>query len=113
MNDLIEEIENIASLKGFNIYHLDGKRIHNKTSFLNEVSERFKLPSYFGFNWDAFNDCITDLSWMNSNGTLIVFNDSEHFRIAAPDDWQTANNIFLEAIDYWKVNGKYFYLLLL
>lgn len=113
MNELIEEFIKSASLHNFNVYHLDGKRIHNKTTFLNEVSERLKLPAYFGFNWDAFSDCITDLSWMNTAGAVIIYNDSEHFRIAAPEDWLTANNILLEAIDYWKVNGKGFYLFLL
>lgn len=113
MKTVVEDFMNNAKSKGFSVYHLDGKRIHNKTSFMNEVADKLKLPSYFGFNWDAFSDCITDLSWMSTDGALIVFNDPEHFRIAAPEDWQTANSIFLEAIDYWKVNGKMFILLLL
>ena len=113
MNNMLEEFVNSAEKKGFNVFHLDGRKIHNKTSFMNEAAEKLKLPAYFGHNWDALNDCITDLSWMNSEGVLLIINDSEHFRIASPEEWQNACNIFLEAIDYWKVNGKNFYLLLM
>lgn len=112
MKNLIEEFIKTSELQGVKVFQIDGKKIHNKKSFLNEIAEKLKFPKYFGFNWDAFNDCITDLSWMNSKGVLIIFNDSEHFRIASPDEWQIANNIFLDAIDYWKNNNKIFCVLL-
>jgi RNAse (barnase) inhibitor barstar len=85
---------------------IDGDRIKDKESFLQEFSEQLEFPKYFGFNWDAFYDCITDMSWVNAdNGFLIVYQNAHHFRIAQPDDWQQANAILLDAVEYWNKQG--------
>ncbi len=33
------------------------------------------FPEYFGWNWDAFHDCITDLSWIDDTTIHIVHPD--------------------------------------
>jgi len=110
MNNPLEVFVDISEQIGFKVFCLDGKKIHNKTTLLNQTAEIFKFPSYFGHNWDALYDCITNLKWMDKNGAVIIFSDTEHFRLAAPDDWQTANSIFLDAVDFWKHNNKQLYL---
>jgi hypothetical protein len=59
-------------------------------------------------NWDAFSDCLTDLSWIDSgNDFLIVYKNSQKFRAHQPEDWQIANEILLEAMmDYWNEQGE-------
>lgn len=90
-----------------NYFLIDGNRIKDKDSFLREFSEQLRFPKYFGFNWDAFYDCITDMSWINlENGFLIVYKNAHNFRIAQPDDWQQASEILLDAVDYWNKTGK-------
>lgn len=90
-----------------NYFFINGDRIEDKKTFLIEFSDKFKFPEYFGFNWDAFSDCITDLSWINSeNGFLIIYKNSYNFRSNKPDEWKIANEILLEAMDYWNEQGK-------
>jgi len=112
MNVLTEELQRRFSENGYHVFLVDGKQIHNKTSFLKAVAKTFNFPDYFGMNWDALNDCITDSTLFSNKGALIVFSDSGQFRLSANDDWQTAINIFLDAADFWKAKGKDFYLLL-
>ncbi|QDU81619.1 Barstar (barnase inhibitor) [Polystyrenella longa] len=33
-------------------------------AFLDHLAEVLEFPSYFGRNWDALSDCLTDLSWL-------------------------------------------------
>jgi len=81
---------------------VDGNNIKDKDSFLREFSTQLGFPEYFGFNWDAFYDCITDMSWINLEyGLLIVYKNAHKFRTAQPEDWQQANAILLDAVDYW------------
>jgi RNAse (barnase) inhibitor barstar len=69
---------------------------------LREFSEVLGFPSYFGFNWNALSDCLTDLSWLEAtNGFLIIYQNSHVFRNACPEDWTISNEILLDAVDYW------------
>jgi hypothetical protein len=34
-----------------------------------------QFPDYFGNNWDAFDECISDLSWLNAESFLIAHRD--------------------------------------
>ena len=38
-------------------------------------SLEFNFPSYFGKNWDALYDCLTDLRWLKEKNILIVHDD--------------------------------------
>ena len=43
---------------------LDGEKLKSKEQLLIVLKEALHFPDYFGFNWDALQDCITDLSWL-------------------------------------------------
>lgn len=45
---------------------------NDKRILLNEFYENFKFPDYFGFNWDALYDCLTNLNWIKSSTIMIV-----------------------------------------
>ena len=55
----------------------------------NEVAAALQFPGYYGENWDAMDECITDLAWMPAqwylfhvNGIeLVLPNDEDNFRI--------------------------------
>lgn len=82
---------------------IDGQQICDKQSFLSEFAKKLHFPDYFGHNWDAFNDCLTDLSWLGQHDVIIIiYRDSQVFRNQQPENWGIANAILLDAIDYWR-----------
>ena len=82
--------------------------------FLTEFANKLKFPNYFGMNWDAFSDCLTDLSWIDAeNDFLIVYENSQKFRTHAPEDWQIANEILLEVMVFWNEQDKKMVIVLL
>ena len=58
-----EAVEQIAAQPGTKVFYLDGKKINSKQTFLKQAAEAMEIPTYFGANWDAFDECITDLTW--------------------------------------------------
>jgi RNAse (barnase) inhibitor barstar len=37
-------------------------RLEGKTALLEFLKEALRFPEYFGFNWDALKDCLTDVA---------------------------------------------------
>ena len=54
-------------------------------SFFQEVSASLRFPDYFGWNWDAFDECMTDLDWLQFSEIDIVIDDYSKMFNKAPD----------------------------
>ncbi len=52
------------------------KGIRTKHALLAEFQRQLRLPSYFGWNWDALEDCLRDLSWLDESENVVVVHDS-------------------------------------
>jgi hypothetical protein len=76
-----------------------GKKCSTARDLFNEVGAALQFPYYFGENWDAFNDCITDLEWISGNGYLLFIPDAEKVLPSMDRDFQ----IF---IDLLQIAGK-------
>ena len=37
-------------------------RLESKTALLEFLKEALRFPDYFGYNWDALNDCLADVA---------------------------------------------------
>jgi hypothetical protein len=84
---------------------LDGRAVQDKDSFMQVCAAALHFPSYFGYNWDAFEECLTDLSWAPAHGYLILYDDVWRFAHHAPHDWATALIIFRNAAALWQARG--------
>jgi hypothetical protein len=45
--------------------------IVGKQSLLTAYAEALEFPDYFGENWDAFIDCLSDLTWTTAEEIVI------------------------------------------
>ncbi|MEC4015530.1 barstar family protein [Streptomyces sp. H27-D2] len=80
---------------------LDGVR--DKNAFMERCARSLRLPGYFGRNWDALADCLTDLSWCPAgHGRLLLIRGWRGFAAAAPDDWNMAERILTEGVGHWR-----------
>lgn len=88
--------------RGTEVFYLDGKTIHNKSSFLGKIAEVMKFPEYFGNNWDALEDCLTDLKWCPASRYILIYDAPNIFAKAEPDQWEIARNILQSSVAYWQ-----------
>ena len=67
--------------------------IISKSSFFDFFAKELKFPGYFGRNWDAFDECLGDLSWLNGEDITIIHEDLP--LLPSPNDAR----IYLEILD--------------
>jgi hypothetical protein len=70
------------------------------------------FPQWFGQNWDALSDCLTDLTWAPANAYLVVLEGIQGFAAAAPPNFRRALEIFEDAALAWSQRGVRFQVLI-
>jgi len=58
--------------EGFSIFCLDGRNMTSLDGVFEEFGDSLKFPDYYGRNSAALEECLTDLSWIQSAGYVIV-----------------------------------------
>ena len=97
---------------GRRCFYLDGGAIGDKAAFLAAAAEAMRFPAYFGHNWDAFEECVNDLSWAPARGYALLYDNSARFARAQPAEWATARAILAAAAERWRATPTPFYALL-
>ncbi len=63
-----------------------GNKMRTTPAFFDEFAAAFQFPAYFGENWDAFDECVTDLSWLPADVYTVLLTDSVHLLEAEPSE---------------------------
>ncbi|MFZ7133299.1 MAG: barstar family protein [Eubacteriales bacterium] len=85
---------------------ISGDLIKNKQDILETFKQIFQFPDYFGNNWDALEECINDLSWLNSKAYLLILINPDKMQLNE-QDMQLLFSILLNSAHNWK-QGRYF-----
>ncbi len=104
-------LEEAAECLEYPLHRVNLAQVTDKDAFLEVVGQALRFPEWYGRNWDALADCLTDLSWMAADGYVIVLEHSDAFAQAAPADFAMALSIFQDAADTWREDGVPFWTL--
>lgn len=83
---------------------VDGAAMGDRDGMFDEFATALEFPAWFGRNWDAFLDCLRDLSWLADRGVvadrgvLVLWWRSGAFEAAAPRAWRVATEVIDQAI---------------
>lgn len=80
---------------------VDRAPVFNKVTLLHAIYQACRFPAYFGFNWDALRDCLTDFSWQPAHGYVLLFQNLELLQTRAPDEHGVLLDVLGEARDIW------------
>ena len=97
-------IQSAAKKAGYTFFHIDGKSIERKEQFMNAVATALRLPKTFGLNWDALEECLSELEG-DGDGHMIFFDHIDGLLNAHPDQFETLVEILRDAVESWKEDG--------
>jgi RNAse (barnase) inhibitor barstar len=80
---------------------LDGARLSGKADLLRALAIAFAFPSYFGDNWDALLDVLSDMSWLPAKGYAIVLLHADAFHAADATAHDTFVEVCEDAAERW------------
>jgi barstar (barnase inhibitor) len=78
----------------------------DKEALLERLAAALAFPEWFGGNWDALEDCLTDLSWRAGEGHALLIGG--HGELPA-DDLGVLVDVLRAAAEYWAGRGKPFF----
>jgi len=81
---------------------LDGTAARTRAGFFQEMARVLHFPDYFGHNWDAVYDCLTDLSWLPAAGYVLVLDGFTRFATDEPEQWDIGLQVLRAACAFWQ-----------
>jgi hypothetical protein len=76
-------------------------RIDLRRPVFEAFSHALGFPAWFGRNWDALEDCLTDLSWPGAGGHLLL--------LEGDDDSGVLADVLGSAAQFWAGQGRPFF----
>ncbi|MFD7080632.1 barstar family protein [Streptomyces sp. NPDC059918] len=59
------------------VARLSGLDMPDEIATFQQFYESLKFPEYFGWNWNAFYDCMRDLQWLSSDYHVLIIDSAE------------------------------------
>ena len=69
--ELYEKVISVEYSKAAKAY-INGRYCRTFNDFMADIATALCFPDWFGYNWAAFDDCITDFNLLNPDRVLIV-----------------------------------------
>lgn len=107
----IADLRAAAKDRGMVQFRVRLEGVRTKEGFLLAVSHALGFPEWFGHNWDALEDCLTDMTWQPADGYVVILSQADDFRAAQEEEFAAALRILDAAADFWREEGVPFWTL--
>lgn len=85
--------------------HIDLSACASKRDLLDRFAAALSFPAWFGHNWDAMHDCLTDLSWLPASAYRVVLSHPTLLREREPETLASALQVLGNATAFWSDEG--------
>jgi len=96
----------LRAAKGLRVARIELAAVSDKAGLLQAVARALEFPAWFGGNWDALEDCLTDLSWHKSGGHVLLI---EGAHALPQDDLGVFRDILASAAAFWTERARPFF----
>jgi hypothetical protein len=95
---------------GIRVAAVDGAAVHSKQDLMEALSAALDLPDYFGGNWDALEEVLRDLGWLEAKGHVVLIENGEELWKRDPELTGMLVRSWIEAAGGWAEKGVPFHL---
>ena len=96
----LTSLQTLASNMHLGMFVIDGEKVKDKQQFLKSFVETLKSPHIVTKDWDYFERLLELLDWVDSDGTVIVYKDFQHFWKEAKRDFDILLDIFKSVVKF-------------
>lgn len=83
---------------------LDVVAVEAKVNLFDSLARALAFPDWFGRNWDALEDVLSDLSWRKGDGHVVLFRS-----YPSGEELAILLDVLRSAAEYWTGRGKPFF----
>lgn len=80
---------------------IQGTKCSTTAGLLTECARALDFPDYFGHNWDALEECLTDLEWLPAKGYILLITNAAHLLPDDEEEYETFLEILRDAGETW------------
>lgn len=92
-------LELAAARQRFSALIADLTECPDVASVLRQLGNALQFPIWYGANFDALYDCLTDPDWLPAKGHVLLIKGLSGLRTADPDDFATLIEVLQAAAD--------------
>lgn len=97
---------------GVSVWVIDGAVANSREGFFRTLAAALKFPEYFGHNWDAVYDCLTDLASADAEPAVLLITGGDQFVSGMGPEWETGERVFADAAEFWQRGDRLLLVLL-
>ena len=105
-------IENAARQLRFRHWHLEIAPGQMAGAVLEQIGKVLHFPEWYGANFDALHDCLTDPECLPGTGHILTINGCNGLRSRDPEGFATLLEVFKAATDDLRQAGVPLWILL-
>src|ERR1041384_1061341 len=94
----VDAIEDALRGSGHSLARIALHDVTDKAALLRRIGAQLGFPAWFGENWDALEDCLTDLSWREGDGHVLVL---EQFHFLPVDELGVLIDVLTSTAQFW------------
>lgn len=94
---------------GFTCFTVDLQGTGKISEVLVALGRDLGFPDWYGANFDALNDCLSELSGQEAAGYVLIVRGADALRADDPDAFATLNAVFAAASEEWQAQNVPFW----
>jgi hypothetical protein len=105
-------IERSAGQHHLRLLVADLSSCRSTAAVLSQLGHALDFPDWYGANFDALFDCLTDPDWQPAAGHVLLIGGGDTFRLSDPEDFAMLLEVLRSAADSRRETGQPFWILI-